>query len=69
VPADLGLIPDAAEREPNKFPPRRRAIDFARLVLPTPGGPTKQSTGPLSFFVSAWTARYSRMRSLIFFSP
>ena len=49
--------------------PVARAMLFARLVLPTPGGPTKQRTGPLSFFVSACTARYSRMRSLIFFRP
>jgi hypothetical protein len=37
---------------------------FSEGVLPTPGGPTKQSTGP-RLLGDACTARYSTMRSLI----
>ena len=42
------------------FLPIALAIDFANDVFPTPGGPTKHSIGPLSFFVSALTAKYHR---------
>ena len=45
--------------------PSALAIDRPSDVLPTPGGPTKQRIGPLLFFLSLRTARYSRMRSLI----
>ncbi len=51
------------------FLPSALAIDFAREVLPTPGGPTKQRIGPFSLLTSFRTARYSRMRSLTFSSP
>ncbi len=46
--------------------PRAEAIDRPRLVLPTPGGPTKHRIGPLMSGFILRTARYSRMRSLTF---
>jgi hypothetical protein len=49
--------------------PVARAMLLAMLVLPTPGGPTKHKIGPLSCLVSAWTAKYSTMRSLHFLRP
>ncbi len=57
-----------SERRTN-FLPVARAMLRASDVFPTPGGPTKHRMGPFSFCTSAWTARYSRMRSLAFFSP
>ena len=45
------------------------AIDCASDVLPVPGGPTKQSTGPCASGASLRTARYSRMRSFGSSSP
>jgi hypothetical protein len=66
VAADLRLVPDAAERQPDEFAAERVAIDRPSEVFPTPGGPTKQRIGPLSVFFSAWTARYSRILSLTF---
>ena len=44
-------------------------MDRLREVFPTPGGPTKQRIGPFVFFLSFLTARYSRIRSVIFSSP
>jgi hypothetical protein len=46
-----------------------RATDLASEVLPTPGGPTRHRIGPLSFFTSACTARYSMIRSFGFSRP
>ncbi len=39
--------------------PRVRAMERPTLVFPTPGGPTKQSMGPLRVLLSCRTARYS----------
>src|SRR6056297_789436 len=49
--------------------PVARATDLATEVLPTPGGPTRQRIGPLIFFISDCTARYSRIRSFGRLSP
>ena len=51
------------------FLPAARAIERTMDVLPTPGGPTKHSTGDLRLPVSLYTARYSSMRSFTFSSP
>ena len=45
------------------------AIDVAKDVLPTPGGPTKQRMEPLFLPVSLRTAKNSRMRFLTFSRP
>lgn len=45
--------------------PRVLATDLPTLVLPTPGGPTKQRIGPFRLFFSCLTAKYS---STLFFS-
>ena len=45
------------------------ATDMAMEVLPTPGGPTRQSTCPFSSGASCLTARNSRIRSFTFSSP
>lgn len=45
------------------------AIDFATLVFPTPGGPTKHRIGPLSERRNWRTARYSKMRVFNTFRP
>ena len=45
------------------------AMDMAMEVLPTPGGPTRQSTCPFSSGASCLTATNSRMRSLTLSSP
>ena len=42
----------------------RAAIDKAKEVLPTPGGPTKQRIGLFKLFVFCFTAKYSRILSL-----
>jgi hypothetical protein len=42
------------------------AMDRPREVFPTPGGPAKQRIGALPPGFSSMTARYSRIRSLIF---
>ena len=49
--------------------PRARAMERPSEVLPTPGGPTKHSSGPFIFSLSLRTARYSTMRSLTFSRP
>ena len=51
------------------FLPSARATDFAMLVLPTPGGPTRHKMGAFNSPVSFKTARYSTTRSLIFSNP
>ena len=51
------------------FRPSARAIDRPSDVLPTPGGPTKQRIGSLPSGRIFFTARYSRIRSLILSSP
>src|SRR5207302_9651096 len=75
VAADLGLVAHSTEAHARKPSPRARAIDCPRLVLPTPGGPTKHRIGSRAFssvdvaersWRSFFTARCSRMRSLIF---
>ena len=48
---------------------RALATDLPRLVLPTPGGPTKHKMDPWVSGLSLWTLRYSRMRSLILARP
>ena len=48
VATDVGLIADAAQGPRMYFRPSDRAIDLAIDVLPTPGGPTKSSIGPLA---------------------
>ena len=48
VAADLGLVVHAAERHARRTcGPVARAIERPSEVLPTPGGPTKQSIGAL----------------------
>lgn len=42
VPADFSFIMDTAQRNTGEFLSSARAIERAKLVLPTPGGPTKQ---------------------------
>ena len=49
--------------------PSARAIDLPSEVLPTPGGPTKHRIGSRPPGRIFFTARYSRMRSLIFSTP
>jgi len=44
-------------------------MDFPSDVLPTPGGPTKHRIGSFPDGRIFFTARYSRMRSLIFSRP
>jgi len=44
--ANFRFIAHATKTEPHKLSSRRAAIDFPRLVLPTPGGPTKQRIDP-----------------------
>jgi hypothetical protein len=66
VAADLRLVTDAADRDPDEL-----AADGARDRLPErrltdAGGPTKQRIGPETSFFSFETARYSRIRSLTF---
>ena len=63
--------PKAASRTPPRliftnFLSRLLAIDFARDVLPTPGGPTRQRIGALRLPVICLTARYSMILSLTF---
>ena len=48
------------------FRPMARATDLPSDVFPTPGGPTKQRIGPFISCLSIRTARYSKIRSLIF---
>ena len=45
------------------------AIDVAKDVLPTPGGPTKQRMEPLFLPVNLRTAKNSRIRFLTFSRP
>ena len=54
-----------SERRTN-LRPRALAMDLPSDVLPTPGGPTKHSSGPFILSLSLRTARYSTMRSLTF---
>ena len=49
--------------------PIARAMLLPRLVLPTPGGPTNSRIGLRMVSASVRTARYSRIRSLIFSRP
>ena len=46
-----------------------RATLFAKDVLPTPGGPTKQMIGAFNELVICLTAKYSRIRSFTFSRP
>ena len=66
VAADLGLVAHAAQADAVELAAQARAIDLPRVVLPTPGGPTKHRIGPLMSGFILRTARYSRMRSLTF---
>ena len=63
-------ISDSSRTPPTEiranFLPRARATDWPSEVLPTPGGPTKQRTGPERSFFSFETARYSTIRSFTF---
>ena len=43
-----------------------RAMDRPKDVLPTPGGPTKQSMGPFMRLFNFRTLKYSRIRSFTF---
>ena len=52
-----------------KFRFRALAIDLAKLVLPTPGGPTRHNIGAFKEFVICLTARYSIILSLTFSNP
>jgi hypothetical protein len=45
------------------------AIEFAKDVLPTPGGPTKQRIGPLKFLFLVLTAKYSKILNFTFSRP
>ena len=79
VRISVGGVRDEAEIRSNSRP-SAFAIERPRLVLPTPGGPTKQRIGPLAnpaapgcepeeaagTCFSLRTARYSRIRSLTF---
>ena len=64
MPADLGLVAHAAHADALELAAHRLGDGRPRLVLPTPGGPTKQRIGPCRSAFSLRTARYSRMRSL-----
>ena len=55
------FMPPSDMRE--NFRPMARAMDFPSDVLPTPGGPTKQSIGPFMSALSFMTLKNSRMRS------
>ena len=70
VAADLRLVADAAEAQPDELAARGARDGLAPATsCRRRAVPTRQSTGPFSFFTSACTARYSRMRSLTFFRP
>ena len=45
------------------------AIEVAKEVLPTPGGPTKQRIEPLFLPVNLRTAKNSKIRFLTFSRP
>jgi hypothetical protein len=45
------------------------AIEIARLVFPTPGGPTKQMIGLFPLGALALTAKYSVILSFTFSKP
>ena len=64
--ADLGLVVHAAQADAHELRPRALAMLLPSEVLPVPGGPTRQRIGPFMSFLSLRTARYSRIRSLIF---
>ena len=74
VAADLGLVADAAERDPDELAARASARrDSPSEVLPTPGGPASRITAPEPRPPTTWrprsarrarTARYSTIRSL-----
>ena len=49
--------------------PMARAMLLPRLVLPTPGGPTKRRMGLRIFSASLRTAMYSTIRSFGFSRP
>ena len=51
------------------FRPVAWATLMAMLVLPVPGGPTRQSRPPLMSGESCFTARYSRIRSFTLSRP
>lgn len=51
------------------FLPSASAIDFPRLVLPTPGGPMRQRIGLLPCGFSFRTARYSMRRRFTLSRP
>ena len=73
VTADLGLVADATESDPDELRPSARATDSPSEVLPTPGGPTSAITAPeprppidleTAGARRARIARYSTIRSL-----
>ena len=67
VAADLRLVAHAAQADAVELAAHGGGDRPAqRLVLPTPGGPTKHRMGPLMSGFILRTARYSRMRSLTF---
>jgi len=45
------------------------AIDLARVVLPTPGGPDKQIMGDVKFLLICFTAKYSIILSFTLSNP
>ena len=51
------------------FLPIDVAIDLAIDVLPTPGGPTKQTIGPFNDLDNFLMAKYSSILSLTFSNP
>jgi hypothetical protein len=69
VAADLGLVAHAAERDAHELAARGPRDGARERGLADAGRADEAQDGPLSFFVSACTARYSRMRSLIFLRP
>ena len=67
--AQFGFVMDAAETESFELRPIARAIDCPKLVLPTPGGPTRQRIGAFAVGLSFKTARCSTIRSFTSLIP
>ena len=67
VAADLGLVVHAAQADADELAARAPwRCSCPATSCPRPAGPTKQRIGPFMSFFSLRTARYSRIRSLIF---
>ena len=65
--ANFRFVANSAEAHARtNFRPSASAMDWPRLVLPTPGGPRKQRIGPRPFGLSLRTARYSISRRFTF---